>query len=247
MRLLIRHQWVREHGTPRITALAGPPTAGRSLWLDWLRLSGRPAEPPALLVQPGRSPRDWLERAATQAIAQAEREPRVPVAIAASAALIDAWLRARRDRAAALIAEGLVALERGARAARRAPRPPYALASRARSLAELTLHEALEATRSTAGRFQLNQPLGFHFGDRAAEVDLVSRADKLVVEIDGHHHFTNLDGYRRDRRKDALLQGHGFTVLRFLADDVLADPRAAVRAVCELLALSRGQDGRRKS
>jgi very-short-patch-repair endonuclease len=41
----------------------------------------------------------------------------------------------------------------------------------------------------------------------------------LVVELDGPQHFTYVDAYRRDRRKDALLQQNGYFVLRFLTED----------------------------
>jgi very-short-patch-repair endonuclease len=41
-----------------------------------------------------------------------------------------------------------------------------------------------------------------------------------VIELDGGQHLANADAYRRDRRKDALLQEHGYFVLRFLAEDV---------------------------
>lgn len=99
---------------------------------------------------------------------------------------------------------------------------------------------ALEADPTTRGRFQPNQPLSFAFGDRATEVDLLSRGDDIVVEIDGYHHFTDLEHYRRDRRKDLLLQAHGYTVLRFLAEDVMSDARAAVAAVVELMGVRRG-------
>ena len=50
-----------------------------------------------------------------------------------------------------------------------------------------------------------------------------SRPAKLAVEIDGARHFDDKDAYRRDRRKDELLQGEGYFVLRFLAEDVLSD------------------------
>ncbi len=43
---------------------------------------------------------------------------------------------------------------------------------------------------------------------------------RLVIELDGGQHLANSDAYRRDRRKDALLQEHGYFVLRFLAEDV---------------------------
>ena len=42
----------------------------------------------------------------------------------------------------------------------------------------------------------------------------------LVIEIDGSQHLSCVEAYRRDRRKDALLQENGYTVLRFLAEDV---------------------------
>ena len=41
-----------------------------------------------------------------------------------------------------------------------------------------------------------------------------------MIELDGGQHLANADAYRRDRRKDALLQEHGYFVLRFLAEDV---------------------------
>ena len=42
----------------------------------------------------------------------------------------------------------------------------------------------------------------------------------MAVEIDGLQHLANAEAYRRDRRKDRLLQENGYFVLRFLADDV---------------------------
>ena len=38
--------------------------------------------------------------------------------------------------------------------------------------------------------------------------------------MDGCQHLSSLDAYRRDRRKDALLQEHGYFVLRFLTEDI---------------------------
>jgi very-short-patch-repair endonuclease len=52
------------------------------------------------------------------------------------------------------------------------------------------------------------------------EVDLLCVEARLVVELDGGQHLASLDAYRRDRRKDALLQEHGYVVLRFLAEYV---------------------------
>jgi hypothetical protein len=131
----------------------------------------------------------------------------------------------------------------GGRDGRRLDRRPGAAPDRgrppapdARSAAEATLHEALEATPATAGRFELNESLSVRFGPRAAEIDLLSRGDRIAVEIDGVHHFADPDCYRRDRRKDLLLQTQGFVVVRLLAEDVMRDVRTSVNAVCQALA-----------
>jgi len=42
----------------------------------------------------------------------------------------------------------------------------------------------------------------------------------FAIELDGGQHLGDPDAYRRDRRKDALLQENGYLVLRFLAEDV---------------------------
>jgi len=52
------------------------------------------------------------------------------------------------------------------------------------------------------------------------EVDLLCADAGLAVELDGPQHLADLEAYRRDRRKDVLLQEHGYFVLRFLAEDV---------------------------
>jgi len=92
----------------------------------------------------------------------------------------------------------------------------------ARSAAERMLFDSLESLPETSGLFELNGALDFCFGfSRRIEVDLVARSLKLAVEIDGYHHFQDLEAYRRDRRKDVELQKHGYLVTRVLADDVV--------------------------
>jgi len=41
----------------------------------------------------------------------------------------------------------------------------------------------------------------------------------LAVELDGPQHLAGAEAYRRDRRRDAMLQRNGYFVLRFLAED----------------------------
>ena len=52
------------------------------------------------------------------------------------------------------------------------------------------------------------------------EVDLLAEEARLAIELDGGQHLADADAYRRDRRKDQLLQENGYFVLRFLAEDV---------------------------
>ena len=52
------------------------------------------------------------------------------------------------------------------------------------------------------------------------EVDLLCADARLAVELDGAQHLADANAYRRDRRKDALLQQNGYMVLRFLSEDV---------------------------
>ena len=52
------------------------------------------------------------------------------------------------------------------------------------------------------------------------EVDLLFDEERVAVELDGGQHLGDAEAYRRDRRKDMLLQENGYLVLRFLAEDV---------------------------
>jgi superfamily II DNA or RNA helicase/very-short-patch-repair endonuclease len=101
-------------------------------------------------------------------------------------------------------------------------RPPDAEgANRARSASEAFLYRRLETLPPTARRFRLNVELPIPFdGWGRMEVDLFCGASRVAIELDGGQHLGDADAYRRDRRKDALLQENGYLVLRFLAEDV---------------------------
>jgi superfamily II DNA or RNA helicase len=91
----------------------------------------------------------------------------------------------------------------------------------ARSASELFLFRRLETLPETAGRFRLNAELAIPFdGWGRMEVDLLCADARIAVELDGEQHLAGADAYRRDRRKDNLLQENGYLVLRFLAEDV---------------------------
>lgn len=97
-------------------------------------------------------------------------------------------------------------------------------AGRARSASEAFLYRRLQTLRDTAQRFRLNAALSLPFdGMSQMEVDLLCDDARVVVEIDGRQHLGDAEAYRRDRRKDRLLQENGFVVLRFLAEDIARD------------------------
>jgi very-short-patch-repair endonuclease len=104
--------------------------------------------------------------------------------------------------------------------AARSPLPDAEDVARARSASEAFLYRRLESLPETAGRFRLNTELPIPFDNRGVmEVDFLCAEARLVIELDGAQHLADEDAYRRDRRKDALLQQQGYLVLRFLADD----------------------------
>ena len=264
VRRLVRDQWVRAHGTPRVTVIAGD---GRRSWDAWVATMGIAGEATLFEIADR-----GIDATLRDAVERAIRVPAHPIAVLAPAAVIAAWRRGRDDRTSAMVDEGLAevadrwpaegldarsvaeladrtsasALDaRGLADRSTNALDPRGLAESAdaldaRSLAELALFHALEATPATAGRFELNAHLAVMFGDRAAEVDLLSRTDCIAIEVDGYRHFAGPAEYRRDRRKDLLLQGQGLLVVRLLADDVLHDPRGAVATVVEAMALRIG-------
>ena len=65
--------------------------------------------------------------------------------------------------------------------------------------------------------------------------------EALALELDGAQHLSDPVAYRRDRRKDQLLQENGYFVLRFLAEDVgkeavIKGTRVTLRTVLASLA-----------
>jgi len=97
-------------------------------------------------------------------------------------------------------------------------------ASRARSSSEAILYRRLETLEGSRRRFRLNEEVAIPFDGRGRmEVDLLCADPRLAIEVDGALHLGDADAYRRDRRTDRLLQEHGYTVLRFLAEDLAKD------------------------
>ena len=113
-------------------------------------------------------------------------------------------------------------------------------ASRARSATEAFLYRRLDTLKETNGRFLVNVSLPIVFdGFGTLEVDLLCPDARVVIELDGGQHLADPVAYRRDRRKDQLLQENGYFVLRFLAEDVGKELDAVLDASLRVIARRR--------
>lgn len=111
---------------------------------------------------------------------------------------------------------------------------------RARSASEAFLYARLESLPETSGRFRLNAELPIPFdGWGKMEVDLLCSDARLAIELDGEQHLASEDAYRRDRRKDVLLQENGYLVLRFLVTDLGRKLDAVLDTILQALSHSR--------
>jgi superfamily II DNA or RNA helicase/very-short-patch-repair endonuclease len=109
-------------------------------------------------------------------------------------------------------------------------------AIRARSATETFLYHRLETLADTKGRFRLNVKLPIAFdGTGQLEVDLLCADARVALELDGGQHLGDAVAYRRDRRKDQLLQENGYFVLRFLAEDVGRELASVLDAIIRAL------------
>ena len=142
----------------------------------------------------------------------AEQQADRPTGDLLSGTLVDEELDAARSALAEVIEDASGAARPGVSAT---------AVERARSLAELALFRLLENQAETRGLFALNVKMRFRFGPGPAEVVLFSEELRLCIEVDGPHHFVDANAYRRDRRKDALVQRHGLWIVRVLAEDVV--------------------------
>jgi len=113
---------------------------------------------------------------------------------------------------------------------------------RARSATEAFLYRRLETLSETAGLFRLNAELPIPFdGWGHMEVDLLCADARIAVELDGGQHLADPEAYRRDRRKDILLQENGYFVLRFLAEDVGKHLDSVLDTILRTLSRRRGR------
>ena len=73
------------------------------------------------------------------------------------------------------------------------------------------------------------------------EVDLLCADARVAVELDGAQHLADPVAYRRDRRKDHLLQENGYLVLRFLAEDIGKELDSVLDSILRSVSTARQQ------
>ena len=185
-----------------------------------------------------------LEKAVEATAALANLVPRLDLALILSHAVWTDRASHAESHAFALLREGIVDLEHR-NAASSVPEqheradgfgPDHPSLGSARSAAELALSHALERASDTRGLFAINRRLPVLFGGAHLEIDLFCAPLGIAIEVDGYHHFRAEEAYRRDRRKDVLLQQLGIVVVRVLAEDVaqrLDDVVATIRMVVD--------------
>ena len=66
---------------------------------------------------------------------------------------------------------------------------------------------------------------------RVVVIDIAFIAAKLAVEIDGWAYHSDVDAFRRDRRRQNLLVGNGWRVLRFTYHDLVDRPDDVVAQI----------------
>ena len=76
------------------------------------------------------------------------------------------------------------------------------------------------------------------------EIDLLCADSRVVVEIDGAQHLADPVAYRRDRRKDQLLQENGYLVLRYLAEDLAKELDSVLDGILRSLSARHEFSGR---
>lgn len=111
-------------------------------------------------------------------------------------------------------------------------------------------HPERERTRSTLERMMLDvlasrclptPEVNAFLLDPGCEVDLLWRAEGLVVELDGWLHHRSRPAFEADRRKTVELQSIGYTVLRFTWRQIEQQPVWVVDRIADQLALCRSR------
>lgn len=72
-------------------------------------------------------------------------------------------------------------------------------------------------------------------GELIGVLDVAFPASRLAIEVDGWAYHSDVERFRRDRRKQNAMVAVGWTVLRFTWADLVERPAYVISVVCELL------------
>jgi len=101
---------------------------------------------------------------------------------------------------------------------------------RAMTQAETRLWSHLRGSVLKGAKFVRQFPIGPHVADFAC------RSAKLVVELDGGQHSAEVDALRT-----ASIETHGYRVIRFWNNDVLANTEGVLEAIRQELLIARNR------
>ncbi|MBA4041628.1 MAG: DNA-cytosine methyltransferase [Sphingobium sp.] len=97
--------------------------------------------------------------------------------------------------------------------------------------AEAGLWGRLRNRRLEGGKFVRQFPIGLHVADFAC------REAKLVIELDGGQHAASTT----DTARTALIEAHGYTVIRFWNNDLLANTDGVLEEIRQALLIARNR------
>jgi very-short-patch-repair endonuclease len=170
------------------------------------------------------------------AVALAERERRLPVAIACGVAGIVAHLldSSSSIKLVSAALQGLVPVASTEQQVLKTVAEGRRLTPFLRGACEGLVYYMLEARQETRGRFLSNHRLPSARGGRSYEADIVCVQAKLVIEIDGPEH-NHAKQRALDEEKHRDLEGQGYRVRRFSNEDVINDPVGVWRLIFDQL------------
>ena len=97
--------------------------------------------------------------------------------------------------------------------------------------AETLLWWHLRSRQLGGAKFRRQHPIGPYYAD------FVCLENKLVIEVDGGQHATEVEA---DRIRSEYLAGRGFRVLRFWNDEVLTEIEPVLEAILSSLSEEEG-------
>jgi hypothetical protein len=106
-----------------------------------------------------------------------------------------------------------------------------------RSIAEDLLLDLVQ--HAGLPRPEVNPPL--RLGGTTLLPDLLWRAQKLVVEVDGAQFHAGRQAREDDARKQAILEAHGYRVLRISYAQLTRHPEQTIARITQALAQARGR------